>query len=345
MHPFTQYLRALDPAGPPPADAVFDAAWTALHAALRGELRRRGISASPPAYLGLHGFERWEEEALEELTAEAYSFIFVDRLRSLRRQLTVKENVEGLVYLNIRHFVLERQRQNDPLGYHVFEVLRSAVRAAMEEGDLHVLAGDPEVRNETVLGGDPDAAERAGPSDLSRRVEDWCADLLPDLVTGRGRRQDEVESRLRERLKELVAEGTFRFKDLLDPLKHTARSWWLGALQDVESEPTIEPRFVERDFVRLVACISALLRELNLDDKTHGYLASLWQFLRLRASDAGGALLENGEERLSHRRLAERLGIPRDRLPDLFAKLGSAAVRCRDRQSGQTSVIGRRHGS
>jgi hypothetical protein len=341
MQPFTQYLSALDPRGAPPGDEVFDAVWAALRTALRGELRRRGLAASPPAYLGLHGFERWEDGALEELTAEAYAFIFVDRLRSLRQQLTVKENVEGLVYLNLRHFVLDRQRQNDPLGYHVFEVLRNAVRAAVDDGDLHVLAGEAEIRNETLLGAARGAAGRAGPADLASRVALWCADLLPDLVTGRGRRQDEVESRLRERLAELAAEGgAFRFKDLLDPLKHTARSWWIGVLRDVEGETAVEPdgSFVERDtFVRLVDCMSAVLRELDLDARTQGYLSSLWQFLRLRASDAG--------ERLSHRRLAERLGIPRDRLPDLFATLGSAAVRCRGGQSGQISVIGKRHGS
>lgn len=339
MQPFTLYLRALDPGGEPPDDQAFAAVWEALRSSLRGELRRRGLWRSPPAWLGVHGVDGWDDDALEELTAEAYAFVFVDRLRSLRAQLAAHENVEGLVFLNLRHFLLERQRRHDPLGYRVFEVVQSAVRAAVAGGDLQVLAGDPGVRNETVLGARPAAAGSWTAADLRGRVAEWRGALLPGLITARGRRQDDVERELRGRLAQLSAEGAFRFKDLVDPIKAEARSWWAGLLRDVEGEPG--GGFQEReDFARLSGCVSESLGGLDLDPRTRDYLASLWQFLRIQAGEPGAE-----EDRLSHRQLGERLGIPRERLPGLFAMLGRALERCRSGQSRQTSVIGRRHGA
>ena len=130
--------------------------WSALRAALRSELKRRGLWETPPVYLGIYGWESWEasgekETALEELLAECYSYIFFLRLRSLEAQLKLKENIDGLIFLNIRHFLHERQKEHDPLGSQVFQVLQAAVRAAVAEGDLYVLQGDERIRNHTVL--------------------------------------------------------------------------------------------------------------------------------------------------------------------------------------------------
>ena len=349
--------------------------WSALRAALRGELKRRGLWESPPSYLGIYGWDTWETPgetrpgALEELLFECYTYIFVLRLRGLAAQLKLKPNIDGLIFLNIRHFLHERQKEHDPLGSQVFEVLRSAVRLAVAEGALHVLSGDEGVRNDTVLGFSPGAATPAAAREgLAALVPSWNDDLLPDLVTLRGQRQEEVVRRLRDRLPDLRREGfaVFRFKDLIDPLKADARKRWAAILDQSQGEAAPEggeeegrsrvrvvppdQRVEERQlFRRLVDCVLTALKHLDTGERTREYLTTLWQFVRLQASEGEeleapdsrlGQLLREVEdgERPSQRRLAEQLRIPRERLPGLYETLGTLLERCRAANSGGLAV-------
>jgi len=373
---FTDHVRAL--AGREPLNTRrLEQLWSALRAALRSELKRRGLWETPPAYLGIYGWETWEargagarkETALEELLAECYSYIFVLRLRSLQAQLKLKENIDGLVFLNIRHFLHERQKEHDPLGSQVFQVLQSAVRAAVAEGDLYVLQGDERIRNHTVLSASPSgSALEPTREGLATLVARWNDELLPDLVTLRGHRQEEVVRRLRERLPELGREGfaTFRFKDLVDPLKADVRARWAALLDQSQGEavprtgeepPGNRARLVPPDtqveerqlFRKLVDCVMTSLRRLDINEKTRDYLSTLWNFVRLQASEGEqpgtpasrlDQVLEEaeGEERPSLRRLAEQLRIPRERLPGLYETLGDLLERCRAANSGRTAV-------
>ena len=365
---FTEHVRALA-AGEPLDTRRFEDLWAALRAVLRRELKRRGMWESSPAYFGVFGAESWEG-ALEELLAECYSYVFVSRLRSLQAQLKVKPNVDGLVVLNVRHFLHERQREHDPIGSQVFEVLQEAVRMAVEEGELRVLAGDERVRNDTVLGFaralDLTALSLGKGPSLSAR---WNDELLPDLITARGRRQEEVVRRLRERLSDLLLEGigTFRFKDLVDPLKADVRARWAAILALAQGETVPQASGSESEVVRvvdpdlgieerqlfrkLVDCVLRLLVRLDVNDKTREYLAVLWHFLRVQATGGaearpashldraiGAELSDLDEERPSHRQVAKQLRIPRDRLPGLYRTLGDLVERCRAAISGKTAV-------
>jgi hypothetical protein len=374
---FTDHVRDLEKAAPLDSRR-FEALWSALRVALRSELKKRGLWESPPSYLGIYGGESWDppgaetrhESALEELLLECYSYIFVDRLRSLQAQLKMKPNVDGLVFLNIRHFLHERQKQHDPIGSQVFEVLQAAVRAAVQEGELRVLSGDERVRNETVLGFEEGMEMPGrGRGELPALVARWNDDLLPDLVTLRGQRQQEVVQRLRERLPDLRREGivTVRFKDLVDPMKADVRARWAAFLDLAfgESAPQkgeaagtavrlagpdtgIEERQL---FRKLVECVLTSLGRLETDEKTRRYLGVLWQFLRIQAAEgiemAAVSRLDRSlmaelqsldEERPSLRQLAEQLQIPRERLPALYRTLGELLERCRAANSGKTAV-------
>jgi len=348
---FTDFVRSLDPRGEPEPRRLA-VVRDVLRAALRGELRRRGLWTAPPDYVGVVGCTSWDE-ALEELLSECYAFVFVDRLRSLQAQLQVKPNIDGLVFLNVRHFLHERQKESDPLGAQVFQVLQSAVRAAVAAGELHVLTGDARIRNETVLGFSPDAdpASAVG-RDLRASAARWNDALLPDLVTLRGRREAEVVERLRERLADLRDEGiaAFRFKDLIDPLKADVRTRWAALLDHESGEPAFErgadeaarsvrlvrpdTSFEERQlYRRLVACVLAAIERLDVNEKTRGYLSTLWQFLRVQAMGAAA-----GEGRPSQRRIGDLLGIPRERLKDFYKTLGRLLEECRAANSGKPSV-------
>lgn len=324
---FTAFVRCLEGARTPDADLFHDA-WHGLRATLVGEMKKRGLWQSPPSYLGAYGWESWDSEApqgsgraqgaLGELVADCYAFIFVDRLQSLKRQLQEKPDIDGLVLLNIRHFLHERQRAHDPLGFRIFEMLQAAAEEAVSSGALHILAGDRKIRNDTLLGFDPAADPPSTPSDLEPIVLRWNDELMPALVTARTRQQAAVVRRLREHLLDLPRRGiaAFRFKDLLDPLKRDARERWAALPAPDLPESTDESR---QSFEDLTRCISASIDGVEADSRTRGQLRTLWNYLWRQHREEGQ---EGGlDAPPSYRQLGQRLNISRERLPVLFALL------------------------
>jgi hypothetical protein len=349
---FTAFVRSLQGERTPDADLFHDV-WHGLRAALAGEMKKRGLWQSPPCYLGAYGWERWDSEAprtdprepgssargaqvsaLGELVADCYAFIFVDRLQSLKRHLEEKTDIDGLIRLNIRHFLHERQREHDPLGFRIFELLQAAVEDAVASGALHVLAGDKKIRNDTLLGFDPAVGQQPTPPDLAPFVIRWNDELMPALITARGRQQTTVVRQLQECLLELPRHGieAFRFKDLLDPLKRDTRGRWAALLEEEEKgsvalsldavqtpSPGVPESNVEsrQSFEHLTRSVSTSIDRLEADSRTRTQLTTLWHYL-WRQHGAEG---EAGKRPPSYRQLGQRLNIPRERLPVLFALL------------------------
>lgn len=313
---FTAFIGALQGERTPDADLFHDA-WHGLRAALVGEIKKRGLWQSPPCFLGAYGWESWDSEApqgaLGELVADCYAFIFVDRLQSLKRQLQDKPDIDGLVLLNIRHFLHERQRAHDPLGFRIFEMLQAAVEDAVTSGALHVLAGDKKIRNDTLLGFDPAAELPSTPPDLEPIVLRWNDELMPALITARTRQQAAVVRQLRGCILELPQRGieTFRFKDLLDPLKRDVRGRWAALLGEGEEGA------VGSSLEDLTHGVSASIDSLEADSRTRAQLKTLWNYLwRQHGEEA-----QEAGPPPSYRQLGQLLKIPRERLPVLFALL------------------------
>jgi hypothetical protein len=349
---FTRFLESLAPDRPWAGD-VFAEVWQALRRLLVSELKRRSLWSLPPAYLGIYGSASWaDEEALEELTADSFLFVFGERLRSLTAQLCCKPNVEGLVLRSVRNFLHEAQKRHDPVGFRVFTVLRCAVRASVAAGTLHGIAGSPAVRRDTVLAFEPErsSTEAVPLARLDPEVRRWNDDLLPDLITARGWEVPPLLARVEEHLRRLAVQGVavFRFQDVVDPLRDDVRSRWRALWAGAQGEVGFEHG--EEDLsaiVHLVAPISSLeeresFRDLldclergieSLAERSQGkeYLRRLQMFLRNYAADTDGASTGEDERLPSHRRLAELLGIPRERLRGLFGTLQKLAVACRRR--------------
>ena len=163
---------------------------------------------------------------------DAYEWVFLDRLQSLQAQLQSKPQIEGLVFLSLRNFLHERQRKNDPIGFRVFEVVRTALRRGVESGWIEIVEGDARIRSDTWLsfsgrgslpgdGHDEDLV-------LADIASSWAADLLPELVTTRGRGYARLIDRLVRRIRDLSTEGIdgFRATALVDALKAAVRSQW-----------------------------------------------------------------------------------------------------------------------
>jgi hypothetical protein len=357
---FTAFIRGLQGERTPDADLFHDA-WHGLRAALANEMKKRGLWESPPCYLGAYGWERWDSEApradpqapgsgttreqvsaLGELVADCYAFIFVDRLQSLKRHLQDKPDIDGLVLLNIRHFLHERQRAHDPLGFRIFELLQAAVEDAISSGVLYILAGDKKIRNDTLLGFNPTAEPQPTTHDWEQTVLRWNDELMPALITARTRQQPAVVQQLRGCILELPQRGieAFRFKDLLDPLKRDARGRWAVLLGEEEKGSAPSPDAVwapvppgssvesQQSFEDLSRCVSTSIDRMEVDSRTRAQLTTLWQYLWQQHGEEGEeaghdepTLGRTGKRPPSYRQLGQLLNISRERLPVLFALL------------------------
>lgn len=342
---FTAFVGCLQGERTPDADLFHDA-WHGLRAALVGEMKRRGLWQSPPCYLGACGWESWDSEApqgsstaraqsaLGELVADCYAYIFVDRLESLKRQLEDKPDIDGLVLLNIRHFLHERQKAHDPLGFRVFELLQAAVEDAISSGALYLLGGDKKVRNDTLLGFRPAAELQGRQADLEQIVLRWNDELMPALITARSRQQAAVVRQLQACLLELPQRGieAFRFRDLLDPLKRDARGRWAALLGEEEKgSASPSPHVAQtpgpvpfgsnvesrQGFEDLARCVSTSIDRMEADSRTRAQLKTLWNYLWRQNGEEG----QESARLPSYRQLGQRLNISRERLPVLFALL------------------------
>jgi len=369
---YTDFLLALDEDGEPADPALFPRMWERLRRDLRWQLRRRGLWESSPSHLGVYGWGRWygpepvaelgpgdrlsrTRDALDDLAAAAYLYVFADRQRSLRGQLKVKKSVGGVVRRALGCFVHDTQKRHDPFGYRVYVVLASAVEKAVNEGGLHRLDDGRKVGNDAVFGFRPDVDPTAASTDLGSIVGPWNDRLLPGLITARGEEKRELVALLSELVVGLREEGVeaFRFKELIDPLKIDARARWAALWDDRETgfeeapeegdfaevvrilHPDTEVEEQDR-FEKLSACVDRGLRRRRARKRTRRHLLELWRFLRAFA--AGGAPSGSGESLPSQRRLSELLRIPRDRFPELFAVLREEIERCFPSISGVGAV-------
>lgn len=341
---FSAYLAALDERSGLEPEEHFPAFWRALCHALQRELARRGQWEGPPRFLGIAAADAaegyWTPAALEELATDAYVFL-LDRVRALSVQLAVKGDVDGLVRLNLRHFVHERQKQHDPLGFRLYEVTRAAVEKGVAEGFLEADPAAERIANRTVL-----LCRRPGAvRELAVLVEGWCDELLPDLVTATGKGRHRVVGRLAERLRGLGGAGRVTFKELLDSVKRTVRARWLAVRRGEQGEEAFEdggdalPAFVpmvgpdssyeeRQSFERLVACVGEAVAAIGGSAEKQAHLSTLWQFLRTAAAAPD-------EPGLSRRAVAELLGLPRYRLPELYGELQRLVAECRAGLSGR----------
>ncbi|MCG8463070.1 MAG: hypothetical protein MI919_42855 [Holophagales bacterium] len=340
---FTDFVRSLEP-GRNPNQEILEALLQRLRGVVVLELKRRALWSLGPRCLGVFGHTSWQEAgAVEELVADCYCFVFLERLGSLYAQAQVRSDVDGLVFRSISNFFYDLQKKHDPLGFRLFEVLQRAVRLCCEEGHLHVVAGDPRVRSDTVLGFDMGTPSSAWPEQLELRVQSWNDELLPGLVTARGRELEGLIERLAEKVEGLgqgrAGVESFAFGRVLQALKAGARRRWNAIWSHSEGAPaetdhgiaeevSLRGSFEQREaFEKLVRCVDLSLERETPASKRSERLRRLWAFLRHQAIEDGDPAL------VSRRRLSKLLDIPRDSLPGLLARLGKLIDACRARLS------------
>lgn len=350
--PMTHLVRSMGESAPDPSQEEFDAAWQALRSFLVTEMKRRGLWRSPPTFLGIVGHPYWVDhgvvaDALDELTAQCFEFVFVRRHASLRQQARQKPDIDGLVRLGIRHFLLEAQRRNDPLGFRIFEVLRRVVEHGERSGGLFVHRAGRRISNGTWIAARPDLVPGGSSSfDPEPLATAWIASHLDGLITSShaalSALVDALASELAGTLTAAGTKGVLRFGVLATVVKNLGRQAWAersletGSIYPAEGDSgtTVPSEDFEqlRRFRRIVACVDHALGKIDERPKTVRYLRRLWRFLRNLSleSEEHPALdrLEAGELP-SHRHLAKLLDIPRERVPGLLDTLGGLLRSCR----------------
>ena len=342
---FTEYVRSLRPGKPLPSEG-FETAWEKLRSVLVSEMKKRSLWYVSPCHLGIYGWTTWQEpEALEELTIDCFRATILCRLTSLQGLLEVQDNVEGIIFRNVRHFLYEIQKRFDPLGFTAFDVLMRATQNLVDRQELYVVDGPLRIRNETVLAFSPDSRVRSPAAELDDWAGQWAGKLLPELVTAQGSRRRSLEERLAVALTDLEGLGveSFRFKDLIDPFKSRIRTGWGAVWHHSQGEVAFEAeevaglvRLVRPDsgfeqrqsYQQLLHCMAETLERFEATKKTRAQLRRIWDFLRCQVA-------ESPEDKLpSRRKMADLLEIHRSRLAELLNRLGGLVATCRDGSGG-----------
>lgn len=356
----TEYVRSLGPGGEPPNSTDYQAARELLRAELVRAMVRRGLWNAPPRYLGVPGANLWTRDLLDELVSDCYAELFLRRLPALKNQLLVRDDLGGVIVRCARNFLHDRQRDNDPLGYKVYEVLRDSLRRLQEAGTLRIggtrrtgslAAGRVRIHNGTVCEF-PSAASVREPAqvDLEARVRSWNDELWPDLITAQGR----ARSRVRERLDTFVARlgeaglKAFLFKDLAEPMKSDVRTRWSEELVALAEEmiSTNDPEGGP-DFRELRDCVLEKLEGEPADRRDE--LRKLWLFLWSYAAGLNrsevAAKADKGGKAPANLGLAEELDIARHRIPALKRTLRTLIRACHSAVSRKAPVKETERGS
>jgi hypothetical protein len=243
MSRFTEFIRKY--AGRAAISAEeFDRCVGELARAIRSRLEAIGMFTQPPEYFGYPEFDSWEKaldlrEGPTDPVLDALAYAITDRLDSLADLLEtgVATNIDGLVLLNVKHFLHERQRNQDPLGHAVFENLEAALLRLRDAGVMTFVGlVRGKVRNPTVLRFSPGSAFPATADEISGALEaePEFARLYPHL----GHANVKAQAVLADLLPALPRVGiaACHFRDLVNAIKERVRGAYAGRNRPAESE-------------------------------------------------------------------------------------------------------------
>lgn len=337
MSKFTEFIRRFadreDIRGP-----EFDACLAELARALRTRLHQLGMYNLPPAYFGYSDFKSWGQaldmsDGATDPLLDCFDYAITRRLDALAGKLVAgtMPNIDGLVRLNVGHFLFERQRDHDPVGRAVFENLEAALLALAQVGTIVLENLDGErIRNATIVG------LATGGGSLSS-VEQVAAALAKEtefepLYVHLSRCSTQAQTVLAELLPSLgrAGIGRCRFQDLVDSLKERVQQAHGNRNRPPSNEvlPTAtlqkesaelirivrpDDRYTDKEqYEHLVQRVREGIKTLPQKRTRHGVACLLKEILRHREVD---------EEVPAIHELSRRLGAPTSTIHDRWRKL------------------------
>lgn len=213
------------------------------------EMKRRGLWLAPPEWLGYPDIESWKNSsALNSLAFFCYEFAIVKRIPGLDNQLKEKDNkkkdnIDGIILLNIKNFLTELQQKQDRVGYAVGSNVNNAIKQLIEENPEIIRAqklSNGKLDNKTVLTflpADPtsDISDEKSLWDAIRHHTDWLMVRFEML---------RISEKAQEKLSKIVCQlancdiRSFRYHDLINLLKNDARAAWKSTYVASELDDT-----------------------------------------------------------------------------------------------------------
>lgn len=302
---------------------------THLHRVVRRHLKKIGQWSLPPKYLGYDG-ESWEQPgAMDDLVQDAYLSCILKRLTTLGAQVEKTGTCEGSVHWKLKWFLSDRQEKGNPIARRVFRNVRSASESLLESGRAECSCGDCLTSKSIILAVGQDTPEAAD------HLEDHFAGILgePDFAKTIHRESpgswkmiaDAVENRFNTGMR------GYKLSDLAKLLGDACkRPGVVSAIdeQGDDGEKSILDFLVETRTSQKERRYKAE-EELepwiaNLTEHANANISSAWIRSRVLGTLATLAdLIRDGHDirELSLRKLASRLGMPKTRLAEDFARL------------------------
>lgn len=220
MPEFTQYIKQATDWPPELVKAVANV--------LRAEMKKRGLWTAPPNWLGYDG-NSWNEEkyskAFEGLLYDCYMTAIIKRLPRLQIRIEQAQDINNIVYQNIKNFITDQQKKHDPIGYYVAHNAKQAIQCAIDNGIIKVASGlnhKGKVHNPTLLfySSQTTASEQEQIVKVLRNNSTWME--IRQKLAGKS---EKVHERLCDIICQLQNSGIncFRFKSLVDAMKEDVR--------------------------------------------------------------------------------------------------------------------------
>ena len=146
--PITQHIKTFD-AATFPSKEIFEI----IGKVLKSKMRERNLWDKPPILLGYSDHQDWKnKDAFIDMIIDCYEYAILRRYQSLKAQASIKDNIDGLVFLNIDHFLQDRQQAHDPEGYAIFKNVEAVLQNLSKSGFIKLdnLQGKNKIRKATT---------------------------------------------------------------------------------------------------------------------------------------------------------------------------------------------------
>ena len=197
-----------------------------LRTIVRGELHERNLFHAPPGRLGYSGPTWVDNDTLADLVGDAYEFNF-RRRAALDAQRRHKKNVDGLIRLNVKHFITDQQAKFDPLGFSVYQNAIGGIERAVESKVLRTDAAEAQLDGHTLLKYGT-WNQHSAPADAARMRDALLSQRgvgdLKELATICQDAQIQIEVRITRLPQSDSSIEGFHCRDLVEPLKIEVRA-------------------------------------------------------------------------------------------------------------------------
>lgn len=232
--------------------------------ALCNRMRWHGLSNGLPKWI-CYPFADWGEiGAFDGLLVDSIDYAIVKKIHSLCSKLKNYDNIDPLVYNNIKYFLHEKQRHCDPIGYAVGKNVQVAVQQAVEQSILTAqhLDNKGRIHNQTILTFSNSLSKEPCNEDALKTALGKTKWLEMQLKLVEMRKS--VQAELCQIICQLAEQGNitnFKFGDLAKIMKDEVRLAWESSNVVLEKIEELD----NDDLDEILHQLNKLIKNIKLD--------------------------------------------------------------------------------